>query len=167
MVNDIQYVLLSKVTPARCRLSWSWRKRCASTNSTKTQSSLSTVSLAAFHTDVFFLEQHIQFQHLTHRMFLFTVTVRCWFSPGAWTWRGPNVKPLICDSLLSRCSTHLVCWACCISLSVLIDLQYSSRVEAQHHNWRLVPTQIILTVVPDTQPDLLVVSCLPVGVINA
>lgn len=141
MVNDIQYVLVSKVTPARCRLSWSWRKRCASTNSTKTQSSLSTVSLAAFHTDVFFflffLEQHIQFQRLTHRMFLFTVAVRCWFSPCACTWRGPNVKPLICDSLLSRCSTHLVC-LCSLICSITVKLRPNTTTDdwCQHRSSR-------------------------------
>lgn len=46
VVNDVQRALCRQVTPAPCRLSWSWKKPCASTNSTKTRSSSSTVSLA-------------------------------------------------------------------------------------------------------------------------
>lgn len=44
------HLLCFQVTPAPCRLSWSWRKLCVSMNLTKTLSSLSTVSLAPPHT---------------------------------------------------------------------------------------------------------------------
>lgn len=44
--SDTHHLLSFQVTPALCRLSWSWRKPCVFMNSTKTRSSLSTVSLA-------------------------------------------------------------------------------------------------------------------------
>lgn len=48
VVNDISSPLSCQVTRAPCRLSWSSKKPCVSTNSTRTLSSLSTVSLCAF-----------------------------------------------------------------------------------------------------------------------
>lgn len=65
VVNDIWCLLCCQVTPALCRHSWSWKKHCVSTNSTKTQNSLSTVSLL---TQAELLTYHAQFQDLTHRM---------------------------------------------------------------------------------------------------
>ena len=71
VMNDIWCLLCCQVTPALCRHSWSWRKRCVSTNSTKTRSSLSTVSLC---TQAELLTYRAQFRDLTHRMSLCPVT---------------------------------------------------------------------------------------------
>lgn len=61
-VNGVTHHLLCfQVTPAPCRLSWSWRKLCVSMNSTKTLSSLSTVSLAPPHTQSIHITYTVSF----------------------------------------------------------------------------------------------------------
>lgn len=58
LFNDMLSLLCCQVTPAPCPLSWSWTKRCVSMKSTKTRSSLFTVSLTAFSTGCIYTRKH-------------------------------------------------------------------------------------------------------------